>query len=173
MRSATILIVFGIVLFVGGVLAVANPFAASLAVNTLVGVFLLVSGAVQLWVAFADPGLPHRIWTAIAALIALVAGVSLLANPLQGLISLTVLVGILLLVGGIVRIAMAFNQRDQMVYWALLLSGAASAVIGILVFANILAAATTLLGLLLGIQLLADGIALLALGLIARGLFKP
>ena len=171
MRSASILILFGVILFAGGVLAVANPLAASLAVSTLVGVLLLVSGAAQLWVAFADAKVPHRIWTAISALIALVAGVSLLANPLQGLISLTLLIGALFLVGGGIRLAMAFRQRDTLVFWALLLSGAASAVIGILVFANLFAAATSLLGLLLGIQLLADGIALISLGLIARRLF--
>ncbi|MEO8244979.1 MAG: DUF308 domain-containing protein [bacterium] len=170
MRSSTILLIFGIVVFLGGVMAVANPFAASLAVTTVVGVFLLVSGALQLWLAFRDATLPHRVWTIITALIALVAGVSLLANPLQGLISLTLLIGALLLVNGVVRIAMSFRQRDQMVYWALLLSGAASVVIGILVFTNIMTAATTLLGLLLGIQLLADGIALIALGIIARRL---
>ncbi len=171
MRSSTILVIFGIVVFLGGVMAVANPFAASLAVTTLVGVFLLVSGAMQLWLAYRDNTLPHRVWTIITALIALVAGVSLLANPLQGVISLTLLIGALLLVNGAVRIAMSFRQRDQMVYWVLLLSGAASAVIGILVLTNLLAAATTLLGLLLGIQLLADGIALIALGIIARKLF--
>ena len=170
MRSSTILILFGVLMFVGGVVAVANPFAASLAVSTLVGVMLLIGGAAQLWVASADAFVPHRVWTVIAALIALVAGVSLLANPLQGLISLTLLLGALFLVSGIIRLSMAFGQRDQLVFWAFLLSGAASAVIGILVLANLMAAATTLLGLLLGIQLLADGIALISLGAIARRL---
>jgi len=168
MRSSTTLILIGILLSIGGVLAIANPLAASLAVSTLVGIFLLLGGAVQLWVAFSDAGTPHRLWTVISALIALVAGVSLLANPLQGLVSLTLLIGALFLVGGVIRVTMAMGQRDSMVFWAILLSGAASAVIGILVLANLFAAATTLLGLLMGIHLLADGIALVSLGVISR-----
>jgi uncharacterized membrane protein HdeD (DUF308 family) len=39
-----------------------------------------------------------------------------------------------------------------------------------MVLGNIAAAATTLLGLLLGIQLLAEGIALIVLGLVGRSL---
>ena len=96
--------------------------------------------------------------------------VSVLANPLQGLVSLTLLIGALFLVGGVIRVTMAMGQRDSMVFWAILLSGAASAVIGILVLANLFAAATTLLGLLMGIHLLADGIALVSLGVISRRL---
>ena len=168
MRSSTILILIGLLLFAGGVLAVANPFAASLAVTTLVGMFLVLGGVVQLWVAFSDPAVPHRIWTGISALVALVAGVSLLANPLQGLVSLTLLIGVLFLIGGVIRLSMAFGQRDSLVFWAFLLSGAASMVIGAMVVGNLLAAATTLLGLLLGIHLLADGIALISLGVVAR-----
>jgi uncharacterized membrane protein HdeD (DUF308 family) len=170
MRSATILILLGVILLAGGLMALFNPFAASLAVTTLVGAFLVVSGAVQLWVALADPFVRHRVWTGIVALIGLVAGVSLLANPLQGVISLTLLVGVLFLFTGGIRLAMAFSVRESPLFWVLLIAGLASAIIGIMVFSNILAAATTLLGLLLGLQLLVDGIALVSLGLLARSL---
>ncbi|MEO6300526.1 MAG: DUF308 domain-containing protein [Paracoccaceae bacterium] len=168
MRNGTLLSLLGVVMMIGGVLALANPFAASLAVTSLVGAFLIFSGAVQLWMAIADTGHAHRWWTGLVAVVALVAGVSLLANPLQGLISLTLLVGITLLIMGIARLAMAFRLRETRMFWPLLLSGAVSALVGLMVISNIMAAATTLLGVLLGIQLLADGVALVALGLMAR-----
>jgi len=168
MRNGALLIGLGVILLIGGILALANPFAASLAVTSLVGALLLVSGVVQLWMAATDAGDPHRIWTAVIGVVALVAGISLLADPLGGLISLTILVGVLFLIMGAARLAMALRLRDTRYFWLLLISGAASAIIGILVFTNIMAAATTLLGVLLGIQLLADGVALLSLGLLAR-----
>jgi len=168
MRNGGLLIVLGVLLLLGGIAALANPFAASLAVTTLVGIVLIISGATQLWLAFAHSGDPHRLWTAIVAIVALIAGISLIANPLSGVISLTILVGVLFLIMGVSRLVMAFRMRETPYFWLLLLSGAASAIIGILVFSNIMAAATTLLGLLLGIQLLADGIALISLGLFAR-----
>jgi len=67
-----------------------------------------------------------------------------------------------------VRLGMAWRLRETSLFWFLLLSGAASVLIGFLVVTDIGAAATSLLGLLLGLQLLADGIGLIALGLIAR-----
>ena len=167
-RNGTVLFLLAAVMVIGGILALANPFAASLAVTTIVGVFLILSGAVQLWIAVSHMTAPHRLWTGVTAVLALVAGVSLLANPLQGLISLTLLLGILFLVMGVSRLAMAFRMRESRMFWVLLLSGAVSVIIGLMVLANVMAAATTLLGTLLGIQLLADGIALAALGLMTR-----
>ncbi|MCW1931480.1 HdeD family acid-resistance protein [Pararhodobacter zhoushanensis] len=168
MRSSTVLIVLGVILGVGGLLAIANPFAASLAVTTLVGMLLILSGALQLWVGVTDKDAAHRIWTALIGLVGLIAGVSLIANPLAGVISLTLLVGIVFLITGGARLGMAWRLRETRLFWFLLLSGAASLLIGFMVVGNIAAAATTLLGLLLGIQLLADGLGLLALGLTAR-----
>ena len=167
MKSDTVLILLGIVLMVGGGLALANPFAASIAVTTLVGAFFLLAGALQLWVALTAP-VPHRIATGLIGVLGLLAGVSLIANPLAGVISLTLLVGIVFLITGAARLGMAWRLRETPLFWFLLLSGAASVLIGFLVVGNIAAAATTLLGLLLGIQLLADGIGLIALGLTHR-----
>lgn len=168
MRSSSILILLGVILIIGGVLALANPFAASLAVTTLVGMFFVFGGVLQLWVAFADAGVPHRIWTGFVGLLALLAGISLISNPLAGVISLTLLVGLVFLITGAARLAMSWRLRETPLFWFLLLSGAASVLIGFLVVTDIGAAATSLLGLLLGIELLADGIGLAALGVVAR-----
>ncbi len=170
MRTGTLLILLGIVLMVGGGLALANPFAASLAVTTLVGAFLLLAGVLQLGVALVNSAVPHRLWTGFVGLLGLLAGLSLLTDPLAGVVSLTLLVGIVLLMTGAVRLGMAWRLRQTPLFWFLLLSGAASVLIGVLVAGNIAAAATSFLGLLLGIQLLADGIGLIALGLIGRRL---
>jgi uncharacterized membrane protein HdeD (DUF308 family) len=124
----------------------------------------------QLWLAVTDTADRQRLWNGFVGLLALVAGVFLLANPLQGLISLTLLLGVLFLVTGLARLMMAFRMRDTPLFWLLLASGAVSTLIGIMVLGNIAAAATTLLGLLLGIQLLAEGVALVVLGLVGRRL---
>ena len=158
----------GLFLIIGGVLSLANPFAASVAVTTLVGIFFLVSGVLGLWFVFRDATQQHRVWNGIVAAMGLIAGVFLLANPLKGMVSLTLILGILFLITGVARLIMAFRLRETQFFWLLLLSGGASALIGILVFSNFAAAAATLLGLLLGIELLAEGVALVALGLIAR-----
>jgi uncharacterized membrane protein HdeD (DUF308 family) len=170
MKPSSLLILLGVVLLVGGVLAIADPFAATLAVTTLVGILLAVAGVGQLWAAFAGGDLPHRLWTGLIGALGLVVGIDLIANPLEGMVSLTLLAGVLFLLTGAIRLWVAFRLREAPQFWPILISGAASVLIGSMIFADILAAATTLLGLLLGIQLLADGVGLLALGLFARRL---
>ena len=170
MKPSTLLIVFGVLLLIGGVLAFANPFAASLAVTTIVGIAFLIGGVVQLWLAFSQAEDPHRIWHGFMGLLAVVLGISLLANPLGGLISLTLLVALLFLFSGAARLAMAFRNRESPLFWALLLSGAVSVLLAIMVFGNFAAAATALLGIMLGVQLLSEGVAMIALGILGRKL---
>lgn len=168
MRAATILIGLGVLLLIFGVLALANPLAASLAVTTIVGVAFLLGGAVQLWLAFSTPDDPHRLWNGFIGLIGLVAGISLLADPQSGMISLAMVLGVIFILTGLARLMIAFANRQTPVFWALLLTGAISVLIGVMIFGNLAEAATTLLGLLLGIELVIEGVALVALGLFAR-----
>ena len=168
MKTSTILMLLGAFFALGGILALANPFAASLAVATLVGVVFLIGGVMQLWFAFRDADQPHRLWNGFVGLMALIAGIFLLADPLGGLVSLTLLLGISVLLTGIARIIGAFALKGSPLFWLLLISGAASVLLGILIFVWFPAAASSLLGLLLGFELIAEGAALIALGLKAR-----
>ena len=136
MKPSAILIVVGVLLILGGAFAFANPLAASLAITTLVGVSFLLAGVLQAWAAFQGDAamlLGGRVLNGLWALMGIIAGVWLLANPLEGVVS---------------RIA--------------------GVVIGVLIFGNIMEAATTLLGLLLAIELFSQGIALLLLGVLGR-----
>ncbi|WP_109465290.1 HdeD family acid-resistance protein [Albibacillus kandeliae] len=168
MKASTLMIVMGALLLLGGILALANPFAASITVTTLVGAFFLVAGIIQAWALFQDKTAQHRMWNGVVALLTIIAGVWLLANPLKGMVSLTIIVGALFFVMGLVRIMLAFQLRGSPLFWLLLLSGVASVLIGAFVFSDFASAATTLLGVLLGIQLLAEGVGLIALGYFAR-----
>ena len=170
MKTWLILMLFGIFMAIGGLLALANPFAATLAATTLVGLFLLLGGIMQTWLAFSQERDPHRLWHGLSGLMAIVAGVFLLANPLLGIASLTAVAGALFLVIGAGRLALAFRIPRGRLFWVMIVSGALSVLIGILVFANFAAAASTLLGALLGIQLLAEGGALIALSLVSRNM---
>ncbi|MCF3595213.1 DUF308 domain-containing protein [Rhodobacteraceae bacterium LMO-12] len=171
MKPSAILILVGVLLFIGGVFAFANPLAASMAVTTLVGIAFLLGGVLQAWAAFQSDAamLPGgRIWNGLWAVMGIVVGVWLLANPLEGVVSLTLLLGVVFLFTGIMRIMLGFGIAQAQTKWLLILSGVAGVVIGVLIFGNIAEAATTLLGLLLGIELLSQGVALLLLGFLGR-----
>ncbi|MAX72118.1 MAG: hypothetical protein CMH66_00325 [Nioella sp.] len=162
-------IVIGLLLIAGGGLALANPFAASLAVELLVGWIFLIAGVVQLYAAFRSEGdFGLRLGLGLWALLVLVIGVSLVADPLAGLVTLTFLLGIVFTVSGLLRLALAWGARNSRIYWVLLLSGALSVLIGIAVLANFQQAATALLGIVLAVELISNGIGAVAYGLALR-----
>lgn len=167
MKASTGLSIVGALLILGGILALANPLAASLAVTTLVGFVFLLAGVIQAWAAFEGSAPGGRLWNGIWALLGIVAGVWLLANPLEGTVSLALMLGLIFLITGVMRVALGLGASGS-AKWLLLLSGLAGIVIGVLVFSDFAQAATQFLGLLLGIELLSQGIALILLGGIGR-----
>ena len=172
MKTPTLLVVIGVVLILAGMVALANPFAASLAVTTIVGVIFLLSGVIQSWLLFRDGTVHGRGWNILAAVLAILVGVWLLANPLAGVVSLTLMVGALFFVTGITRLMTLGALRGTPFYWMMLISGLGSIAIGVLVLFDLGQAATTLLGVLLGIQLLIDGLGVAAIGLFSGRLNK-
>ncbi|VDC23189.1 HdeD family acid-resistance protein [Pseudogemmobacter humi] len=169
MKGSTASFLAGGLAILGGLAALIFPLFASLAVTGLVGGVFLVSGALGLFAAFSDRNLPDRGWLGLFSLLQLVLGIWILANPLAGMISLTVMAGALFLATGLLRVVWAFRignlaGRGQG-FWLFLLSGVISAALGLWVLIFPLQASPFLLGTLIAIELLSAGAALIALGL--------
>lgn len=89
-------------------------------------------------------------------------GLFFLRNPTIGALSLTLLAGSMFLATGLVRIFLGFQVSEAR--WVLVISGLISVTLGLLVLFNLLEATLTLLGILLGVQTLLEGMTLLAAG---------
>src|SRR5690606_633310 len=124
-------------------------------------------GALQVIQSFQIKGWGGFIWALLFGLLTLAVGLSLIFDPLAGMISLTILVAVLFLVTGIVKIMLSFSLRPLTGWGWVLLSGVVSLVLGIMILADILSAATQVLGILLGIELISNGVLFLftAIGL--------
>ncbi len=165
MKGATALILAGGLALLGGFAALIFPLPASLAVAVLVGWMFLLSGVFGLWAGFSDPAMPGRVWLMLFGLLQLVVGVWILANPLAGLVSLTIVIGALFAVSGAGRIALAFTFAGTRLFWTLLLTGVISAGLGLYILFNVPESSPVLLGTLLAIELLLLGGGLLSLGI--------
>lgn len=156
----------GLIMSFGGILALINPDLASLTAELLVGWVFLASGLMLLVLAlsFGDRGVG-----VVMGLLGLIVGVFLLANPAAGMVSLTVILGVIFLVSGIIRLALAWGLRSSPLFWVLLIAGGVSVLLGAVIMADIQAAATTLLGVLLAIELLSSGVGQITYGLLLRG----
>ncbi len=173
MKPATIMIIAGVLALIGGFVALLFPLPASLAVTVLVGWVLVVSSAIGLYAAVFERALPSRGWAIVFNLIELAVGIWILANPLQGMVSLTLMVGALMFASGIVRMVVSFRYRQLgALFWPMLLSGLISAGLGTYILFALPAASLVLLGLLVAIELIMIGAMLLALGISMKSLTR-
>jgi uncharacterized membrane protein HdeD (DUF308 family) len=160
----------GIVLIVLGLMAIAVPLLATLAVAILIGWLLLISGGLGLITSIWMRRAPGFLWSLFSAILGIVAGVMLLRWPLSGALSLTVILTAFLCVEGIFSILYALeHKRDLSGRWGmLLLSGIVDLILAAMIFLGLPATAAWAIGLLVGINLVFGGSALAAMALHAR-----
>src|SRR5262245_20413478 len=160
----------GIVLLILGTLALLAPVIASVAATVFFGWLLLLSGIVGLVTTFRARHAPGFWWSLLSAVIGVAAGVLLLCWPLLGTLSLTAVLIAFLGAEGIVSIMYALEHRNALSgRWGwMLASGIIDVALGVLLFIGLPGTALWALGLLLGINLLFGGWALIFMALHAR-----
>jgi uncharacterized membrane protein HdeD (DUF308 family) len=109
---------------------------------------------------------PHSgggFWSAaLGGALLVVLGLFMLRNPLIGALSLTLMAGALFFASGLTRVIMAFQGTTSR--WLLVFSGLISIGLGLWVLLNIATATLTLLGTLVGIQTLLEGLTMIMVG---------
>lgn len=162
------LTVVGLLFVVLGVLATALPAWATIAVEQLVAVLLLVWGAAGIGFGLSlRPNPEWRMTTALFGMV-LVLGAIFLVFPQDGVETMTMLLIAVFLIDGAASISIGIGLRKAGRPWGLLvLSGIAALLLGGLILTGWPGAAAWTLGLLTGLNFLTNGIALILIG---RGL---
>lgn len=163
-------LVEGVVLLVLGATAVVLPPIATLAVTILFGWLFLVSGIVGLVTTFWMRHAPGFWWSLLSAALGIVVGAMLLASPVTGALSLTLVLIAFFLIEGAVSIMFALDHKRELSgQWGwMLLSGIIDLVLAMMIFAGLPSTAAWAVGLLVGINMIFGGAALIAMALHAR-----
>src|SRR6202521_1399668 len=160
----------GILLVILGLAAMIVPPLASLAVTIFLGWMFLISGIAGLVLTFWARQMPGFWWSLISAVLAVGAGIILLARPVQGTLTLTIVVGAYFLAEGVTTIMYALEHRRELSErwnW-LLFSGVLDILIAAMIIAGLPGSAEWAIGLLVGINLLFGGSTLIGMALAAR-----
>jgi uncharacterized membrane protein HdeD (DUF308 family) len=160
----------GILLVILGLAAMILPPLASLAVTIFLGWMFLISGIAGLVLTFWARQMPGFWWSLLSALLSLGAGIVLLVQPVQGTLTLTVVVGIYFLAEGVATIMYALEHRRELTgRWSwLLVAGLMDLVIAFFIIAGLPGSALWALGLLVGVNLMFGGATLIGMALAAR-----
>jgi uncharacterized membrane protein HdeD (DUF308 family) len=157
----------GIVIAILGLIALMNVADATLVTTVLVGFLLVFGGIAQIIAAFAaETGLGWRILMGILGVLYILVGIDIIADPLAGAVAVTVVVGIVLIVDGVIRLFHAITGPSG----HKLLNGTIGVIdvlLGFWLMTNIPITALAI-GFFVGIQLLMAGILWAALGWMAR-----
>lgn len=164
------LLIEGILLSIFGLAAMIVPPAASLAVTILLGWLFLISGIAGLALTFWARELPGFWWSLISAALAVLAGLILLAQPAQGTLTLTIVVGAYFLAEGVATIMYALEHRRELSgRWSwMLIAGLVDILIAAIIITGLPGSALWTIGLLVGINLLFGGATLIGVALAAR-----
>jgi uncharacterized membrane protein HdeD (DUF308 family) len=160
----------GILLVILGLAAMILPPLASLAVTIFLGWMFLISGIAGLALTFWARAMPGFWWSLFSAVLAILAGLVLLFQPVQGTLTLTIVVGAYFLAEGVVTIMYALEHRKELSErWGwLLTAGIMDILVAGIIIADLPGSALWALGVLVGINMLFGGATLIGMALAAR-----
>ena len=161
------LLAMGIALMILGVAAIGSSFIATFATVLVFGILLLLGAIFQIVTALWGRSWRGFVLHLLAGVLYLIAGLFMIENPVEAALSLTFLIAVCLLVGGVLRIGLSVVERFPGWGWVLL-NGAISVLLGLGIWRQWPLSGLWVIGLFVGIEMLFSGLSWVMLGLSVR-----
>jgi uncharacterized membrane protein HdeD (DUF308 family) len=147
-----------------GFIAIAFPFFATVATTLVFGWIFTFAGIAQIVYAFQSRGASQVTWKLTLGFLYFLSGIFVLVSPIEGAFAFTLVLGITIFVQGVIQVSLAFQMRRISPNWGwILVSGIIGIVFGICVWSTSPLSAAWLIGILIGTNLLFDGMWMLTL----------
>lgn len=159
----------GILLMVLGAIAAGSAVLMTLGTMIFMGWLMIFGGAMQAAHAWSCKGWSGFFMDLLTGLLYVVAGFMVVANPSASAVTLTLLIAMYLIFGGLFRIVSVVAIRFQNWSW-LLLHGVVNLLLGIAIWQQWPLSGLWVIGLVVGIDMVLNGWSLVMLGLAARNL---
>lgn len=157
-----------VLMIAAGILAIASPMAAGIAVNLLVAWLLVFSACAHLVFAWYTRSAGGFLWELLVGILYMLIGVYLLTRPVAGLESLTIALAVYLFVEAILEFVLGFTLRPLPGSAWLLVDGAITLILAIMIWRTWPSSTGWVIGTLVGISMLFSGISRLSISLAAR-----
>ena len=172
-RASTLSLLWGVSLICLGMLAVASPMLAAVAVNSLIAWLIVLAGVVHLVVAFHSREAGSVIWRLLVGLAYVFFGVYLIARPALGVASLTLLLASLFLVEGIFNVVLFFRAPSILRSSWILLDGIVTLLLGLMIYMQWPSSSAWAIGTLVGVSLIFSGVTRVMVSLAVRKAAAP
>jgi len=164
----------GVIMVLLGVLAFAAPVAATIAVDIFMGSLFLISGVVGLVAVFSAKDIPAFLWSLITAALSVAAGALLIWKPIAGALTLTLLLTALFITEGVFQIvaSIAYRHLKGGIWSWMLVSGVADLALAAVIILGWPMTAAWTLGILVAINLITSGWAIVMAAFAGRALAR-
>lgn len=166
------LLAFGLFSIVLGTLGLAMTFFLTEVSVLFFAALLVVGGAFQLLDAIKCRGWRSILAHVLIAMLYIVGGLTIVLHPVVTAITLTLMLGAVLIAVGLIRCFLAFQIRPAAGWYWPLISGLISLVLGGLIIAEWPASGLWVIGLFVAIELIFNGWSYLFIALAARAAAK-
>lgn len=160
-----LLVVLGVLSLIVGVLLIFKPGNSLATLAVIVGIFILIDGIIEIAASFSR-STANRALAAVGGVISAIIGVVLIRHPVQTVAVIGLLIGIWLVVLGVLRLVAAFEERGGRT--GNLIVAAVELIAGVIIVSDPHIGYSAL-AILIGIALIVNGVATIALGSLLRG----
>jgi uncharacterized membrane protein HdeD (DUF308 family) len=161
-----------ILLIVLGIVAIALPLVAGLAVSAIVGWMLVFGGVTHLAAAFHVRGAGAVLWELLVGLVYVVGGGYMVFHPLIGVATLTLFLAGVFLAEGVLEIIAFFGIRGQKNSGWMLFDGLVTIFLAGLIWAHWPSSSVWAIGTIVGISLLMSGVKWLMISMASRNVIQ-
>jgi uncharacterized membrane protein HdeD (DUF308 family) len=158
----------GLLLVILGTVGLGMTIWLTLASVFIFGVFLVIGGGVQIFQTFKCKGWESLLWHGLIAVLYVLAGLSIMTDPLAASTLITLLLAGALIGIGVVRLIMAFQLRGHKNWGWLLFGGIAALVLGFMILARWPVSGFWVIGLFVAIEMIFSGWSSIFIALAAR-----
>ena len=156
--SFWVCVLLGIVMIVAGFLVLGDVVLFTVISTIFIGMMSIAAGAFEVIHAFWTKGWGGFVWQVLLGILYVAFGVVLVTQPVASALTLTFVLGLLLLISGVSRIFLGVSHWRE-AGWIMLLSGLFGVLAGLIILTGFPMTGLWVLGFLLGVDLISHGIA--------------
>ena len=166
-------ILWGILLIICGILAIGWPLFTAVAVSAIIAWLIVFAGCEHIIYAFHARSVGSAIWDVLVGLAYIAVGIYIVAHPLIGVATLTLLLAGLFFLEGALEVVAYFQLRHRRGSGWFLLDGIITLLLGGLILAHWPSSSRWVVGMLVGLSMIISGVTRVLMSLAWRRLATP
>jgi len=157
-RGTGLAILWAVVLVLCGIFSLSLPIIAGISTAIVLSILIIIAGVIHLTTGPVAGSFGGYVWRTLVGIVYIIGGIWLFMHPVLGLVSFTLVLGMIFLVEGFLSIVSYFPVRKASGSGWLLFDGIITLLLALLILAHWPSSAAWAIATIVGVNLLISGI---------------